>query len=710
MKICKVMMYRGYIKVLLIGFFMFRLVSGVSQTAIQKVRIACVGNSVTYGLGLNDRETESYPAQLQQLLGSTYEVGNFGLSGATLLSKGHRPYILTDEYKRALAFNPDVVVIGLGLNDTDPRNWPNFRDEFIPDYLKIIRSFQNSGSQSPKVFICRMTPVFNSHPRFKSGTRDWFWQIQEKTEQVARAAQVGLIDLHTPLYAHPDLFKDALHPDQAGAGIIAKTVFRHITGNYGGLKLAPVFMDHMVFQQKANIRVWGKADAGDEVVGAFGKQVGKCVASESGDWALTFDPVPAGGPYTLKVSSGNRQVIVLNDLMVGELWVCAGQSNMEFPLKEAAAASGDVLRSANPGIRLLNLKGIVRADDSRWDSLSLEKINKLEFQEGEWNACNPESAAGFSAIGYFFGKMLNEKLEVPVGLIQVSVGGAPIEAFIDRRTLEFDPRLVDVLYNWKKNDFIMDWCRQRAALNLSGSNNELQRHPFEPAYIYEAGIQQLAGLPVRGVIWYQGESNAHNAEHYLAAFPALVQSWRKTFGNPEMPFYFAQLSSLNRPSWPCFRDVQRQLSRSVSHTGMVVTTDLGDSLDVHPTRKREVGERFAQLALHNIFDRKLACCSPEVLGFRQKGAQVRVRFDHAVQLGTSDQSAVREFEVAGPEGIFEPVSASVEANEIVIQTKFKDVQKVRYGWKPFSRGNLINECGFPASTFELSLPLDQWLK
>ncbi|MBL7970834.1 MAG: hypothetical protein JNL03_04865, partial [Prolixibacteraceae bacterium] len=353
MKICKVMMYRGYIKVLLIGFFMFRLVSGVSQTAIQKIRIACVGNSVTYGLGLNDRETESYPAQLQQLLGSTYEVGNFGLSGATLLSKGHRPYILTDEYKRALAFNPDVVVIGLGLNDTDPRNWPNFRDEFIPDYLKIIRSFQNSGSQSPKVFICRMTPVFNSHPRFKSGTRDWFWQIQEKIEQVARVAQVGLIDLHTPLYAHPDLFKDALHPDQAGAGIIAKTVSRHITGNYGGLKLAPVFMDHMVFQQKANIRVWGKADAGDEVVGAFGKQVGKCVASESGDWALTFDPVPAGGPYTLKVSSGNRQVIVLNDLMVGELWVCAGQSNMEFPLKEAAAASADVLRSANPGIRLL---------------------------------------------------------------------------------------------------------------------------------------------------------------------------------------------------------------------------------------------------------------------------------------------------------------------------------------------------------------------
>lgn len=695
------MIYRFFIQFLLVTFFTGGSVSGFSQTANQKIRVACVGNSVTFGYGLNDRQTESYPAQLQQLLGSTYEVGNFGLSGATLLSKGHRPYVLTDEYQRALAFKPDLVIIHLGLNDTDPRNWPNFRDEFISDYLKIIHSFQNSGSQSAKVFICRMTPIFNSHPRFKSGTRDWFWQIQDQIEQIAKAAPVGLIDLHTPLYAHPDLFKDALHPDQAGAAIIAKTVFGYLTGNYGGLKLAPVFMDHMVFQQKTNIRVWGKADAGNEIIGTFGKQVGKCVANESGDWALTFDPVPAGGPYMLKVSSGNQQAVVLHDIMVGELWICAGQSNMEFPLKGSATASADVSRSGNSRIRLLNLKGIVRADDSKWDSLSLEKINKLEFQEGVWKACNPESAADFSAIGYYFGKMLNENLEVPVGVIQVSVGGAPIEAFIDRKTLEFDPRLVDVLYNWKKNDLIMDWCRQRAALNLSESNNELQRHPFEPAYIYEAGIQPLAGLSVRGVIWYQGESNAHNAEHYQVAFTALVQSWRKAFGNPEMPFYFAQLSSLNRPSWPYFRDVQRQLSHTVAHSGMVVTSDLGDSLDVHPTRKREVGERFAQLALHNVFGQKLGRCSPEVLGFRQKGTQVRIQFDHASQLKTSDQSAVREFEIAGPEGIFEPASAKVEGNEIVIQSENKNIQKVRYGWNPFSRGNLVNEAGLPASTFKI---------
>jgi sialate O-acetylesterase len=694
------MKYKLYIQFLLISILTGISGFGFCQNSDQKIRVACIGDSVTKGFGLENPESQSYPAQLQSLLGSAYQVGNFGLSGATLLNKGHRPYVLADEYKRALSFNPDVVVIDLGLNDTDPRNWPNYQDDFTSDYLRLIRSFRSENGNAPKIFICRMTPIFNAHPRFKSGTRDWFWQIQQQIEQVANAAQVSLIDLHTPLYAHPELFKDALHPDQEGAAIIAKTVFQRITGNYGGLKLAPVFMNHMIFQQKANIQVRGKADSGAEVVGVFDKQVEKCITSESGDWTLTFKPIPAGGPYQLKVSAGNGQSVVLDDILVGELWVCSGQSNMEFPLKDAANASSDISKSDNPNIRLFNLKGIVRPDDSKWDSSSLDKINKLDFLEGKWKSCDSENAADFSAIGYYFGKMLNENLNVPVGLIQVSVGGAPIEAFIDRKTLEFDPCLVDVLYNWKQNDFIMDWCRQRAALNISLSKNELQRHPFEPAYIYEAGISQFAGMPVRGVIWYQGESNAHNAEHYAVAFPALVQSWRKALGNPEMPFYFAQLSSLNRPSWPHFRDVQRRLSYSVTHSGMVVTSDLGDSLNVHPIRKREVGERFARLALNEVYKQKLECFGPEVRGFSQNGKQIRIQFDHAAQLTTSDQLAVREFEIAGPDGIFEIAKATVEGKEIVIHTEIKEVQKIRYGWKPFSRGNLVNEAGLPASTFE----------
>ncbi len=697
------MRFRFHIAFLLISFLMGNTIIGFGQHSDQKIRVASIGDSVTKGYGLKTPESQSYPAQLQTLLGSSYQVENFGVSGTTLLSKGHRPYVLTDEYQRALDFKPQIVIIHLGLNDTDPRNWPNYRDDFIPDYLKLIHSFQSLEGKSPKIFICRMTPIFNAHPRFKSGTRDWFWQIQEKIEQIAKTAQVGFIDLHTPLYSHPDLFKDALHPDQTGAGIIAKTVFQHITGNFGGLQLAPMFMNHMVLQQKSKIHVWGKANSGSEIVGEFNHQITKCITDESGEWLLTFNPAPAGGPYDLKVNSGSQQAVLLNDIMVGEIWICAGQSNMEFQLKDAATASSDLPKATNLNIRLFNLKGIVRPDDSKWDSLSLEKINKLDFFEGNWEKCNPENSGNFSAIGYYFGKMLNENLNVPVGIIQVSVGGAPIEAFIDRKTLEFDPNLVDVLTSWKQNDFIMDWCRDRTKLNIFLSKNELQRHPFEPAYIYESGIQVLAGMPVGGVIWYQGESNAHNAEHYKNAFPALVNSWRSTFNNPEMPFYFAQLSSLNRPSWPYFRNIQRQLSLSVPNTAMVVTSDLGDSLNVHPKRKREVGERFAKLALAKVYGQELNYSGPEVLGFKQIGEVIRIQFNHASQLKTSDGMPLREFEIAGQDGVFELVNASVNGKEIVIQTQIKNVQRIRYGWNPFSRGNLVNEAGLPASTFEMEI-------
>ncbi len=687
-------MKRSFYILFLLSVFSFPLLA-------QKTKVACIGDSVTKGYGLKNPESQSYPAQLQDLLGTTFQVENFGVSGTTLLSKGHRPYVLTDEYQRALAFKPDLVIIHLGLNDTDPRNWPNYQDEFLTDYANLIQSFKNYVGVRPKVWICRMTPIFNAHPRFKSGTRDWFWQIQEKIEQLAQTVGVGIIDLHTPLYSHPELFMDALHPDQIGAAIIAKTVFQNISGNLGGLKLAPVFMNQMVFQQKSEIKVWGKANSHEEIVGAFNHQIQKCIASETGDWQLNFEPAPAGGPYQLKVTAGNQQSVVLDDILVGELWVCAGQSNMEFALKEAATASTDVSKAGNNNIRLFNLKGIVRPDNTQWDTITLAEINELQFFNGNWGSCSPENAADFSAIGYYFGKMLNEKLNVPIGLIQLSIGGAPIEAFTDRKTLEFDPLMVDVLYKWKENDFIQDWCRERATQNLKLANNSLQRHPFEPAYIFEAGLQMIAGLPVKGIIWYQGESNAHNAEHYQAAFPALVQSWRKAFGIPELPFYFAQLSSLNRPSWPHFRDVQRRLSLTVPHSGMVVTSDLGDSLNVHPTRKREVGERFAKLALSDTYGKNVIGKGPEVIGFSQQGDKVIIQFDRTSPLKTSDQSPIRELEVAGPDGIYKPVQANIKENEIIFQNKNLKIKTIRYGWNPYSLGNLVNEAGFPASTFEL---------
>ena len=675
------------------------------QTWVRPQKIACVGNSVTFGYGLANRDHDSYPARLQALLGEDYLVGNFGRSGATLLSRGHNPYVKTEEYRKALEFLPDVVVIHLGLNDTDPRNWPNYRDDFIADYQGLIRSFKTDAGTSPRVYICLMTPIFSGHPRFKSGTRDWFWEIQEAIKRVATGTGARLIDLHTPLYHRPDLFKDALHPDSEGTAIIARTVFEYLTGDFGGLQLASVFDHHMVLQQKKAIPVWGKANAGQIIEATFGSQKRTAVAGENGQWKVVFDPVAAGGPFTLAVTAGGNLAVTLQNIMVGEVWICAGQSNMEFRLDQARGAQPIISGAEGDNLRLLNKTGIVRPDDVAWDSLSLARIDRLQYFGGTWTPSTPDNAAHFSAIGYSFGKKIAEILGVSVGLISISVGGAPAEAFIDRRTLEFDPTLVDVLSNWKQNDFMMDWVRLRAARNLSGSPDKLRRHPYEPAYIYEAAMSDWRGLPIAGVIWYQGESNVHNPLHYQNAFAALVQSWRATFENPGLPFYFAQLSSISRPSWPYFRDVQRRLAHSLLNTAMVVTSDLGDSLDVHPVRKIEVGTRFADIALSNVYGIEgISCGSPEPDAILRDNMKLIITFMNARTLSTSDNQPLRELETEGPDGVFKTVTGLLKGNQIIVDTGDAAITRVRYGWKPFSRGNLVNDAGWPASTFELTCP------
>lgn len=674
-----------------------------AQDVSSVIKVACVGNSVTYGYGISDRETNCYPTQLQQFLGKSYYVENFGFSGATLLSKGHKPYINTQEYKQALAFHADIVIIDLGLNDTDPRNWPEFRDEFIADYIKLIASFTTSKGTKPQVYICKMTPIFHAHKRFKSGTRDWFWQIQEAIEKVAQNTSSRLVDLHTPLYNRPDLFADALHPDAEGAKIIAKSVYSSLTGNYGGFRLASVFGEHMVLQQKKPVAFFGTANAGEKIKVVFSGMLKECLTTAEGRWKITFPALKAGGPFPLKIFVNDSLRIDWNDLMIGEVWLCAGQSNMEFQLFRSQYGKEETSAAKDHNLRLLNFRPIVLTSDQSWDSTALAKVNSLDYFEKTWTISDSLNARNFSAIGYYFGRELRKKLGVPVGMIEVSVGGAPTEAFIDRKSLEFNPELVDVMNNWADNDFVMEWVRKRAARNISLSNNKLQRHPFMPAYIYESSIAQLRGLSIQGVLWYQGESNTNNMEHHKIAFTELIQSWRKTFNKQDMPFFFAQLSSVQRSSWPYFRDSQRLLAHEISNTGMVITSDLGDSLDVHPIQKAEVGHRFAALALNKVYDKKVIGESPQPIKAYIEVNQLYVDFEHAIKLSTSDKLPVRELEISGPDGLFFPVEGRIKGQQIIIQIKDQVPTQIRYGWKPYSHANLVNEVGLPASTFVISI-------
>ena len=670
----------------------------VTLFAQKKIKVACVGNSITYGYTLPDRETNAYPAKLQKMLGDDYVVGNFGKSGATLLNKGHRPYMQQEEYHKAIDFAGDIVVIHLGINDTDPRDWPNYRDFFIQDYGALIDSFRVANSRC-RILIARLTPIADRHLRFESGTRDWHDEIQLAIENIAKYAGVQLIDFHAQLYPYPFMLPDAVHPNVEGAEILAKTVYEGITGDFGGLRMSPLYTDNMVLQHGKPLTIQGTANAGDRITVSIAHQKQKVVTGMDGKWSVTLSPLKAGGPYTLVVSSG-KQKLTYGNVLAGEVWLCSGQSNMEFYLNWSATAKRDVAKAANDNIRLFDMKARWRTDAVEWNASVLDSLNHLQYyKDTEWTVCSPQTAGNFSAVAYYFGKMLQDSLQVPVGLICNAIGGSPTEAWIDRSSLEY--HFPAILRNWTKNDFIQDWVRGRAALNVKKSTDKLQRHPYEPCYLYESGILPLQQFPIKGIIWYQGESNAHNREAHEKLFKLLVDSWRKNWEDNELPFYYVQLSSIDRPSWPWFRDSQRRFLTQIPHTGMAVTSDKGDSLNVHPAHKREVGERLAVWALNKTYNYKNVVPSgPLFKSVSFKNGAAYISFDYSEGLHASDNNEIRTFELSGDDQIFYPAKAAVVNGELKVWSdKVKEPTIVRYGWQPFTRANLVNGAGLPASTF-----------
>ena len=670
----------------------------ISSAQQQRIKVACVGNSITYGTGLSDRLVQSYPVQLQKMLGIRYEVGNFGKPGATLLNQGHRPYIRQEEYQKALDFAGDIVVIHLGINDTDPRNWPNYRDFFVKDYLNLIDTFRKANPGA-RIIIARMTPIADRHPRFQSGTRDWHGEIQTAIEAVARYAGVQLIDFHEPLYPYPFLLPDAVHPTAEGAAIMAKTVYSAITGDYGGLKLSPLYTDNMVLQRDTPLLIQGTANAGEQVTVSIDRQQWITKTAPDGKWSVKLSPLKAGGPYTLAVSTQKR-ILKYTNVLAGEVWLCSGQSNMEFMLSQTTTGKKDIPQAADEQLRLYDMKARWRTDAVQWDASVLDSLNHLQYyKDTEWQTCTPDNAARFSAVASYFGRMLRDSLKVPVGLICNAIGGSPTESWIDRNTLEY--HFPAILKDWTHNDFIQDWVRGRAALNIKQSKEKYQRHPYEPCYLYESGIRPLAQYPVKGVIWYQGESNAHNYEAHEKLFKLLISSWRKNWENEELPFYYVQLSSIARPSWPWFRDSQRRMMNEIPNTGMAVSSDNGDSLDVHPRNKKPIGERLARWALNKTYGMSHILPSGPLFqqaDFRENA--VYITFNYGKGLKSSDGRPLRTFEVAETEGIYYPAVAEIIDGQIkVYSEQVKHPRYVRYGWQPFTRANLVNEAGLPASTF-----------
>ncbi|MBE6338938.1 MAG: hypothetical protein E7068_09095 [Lentimicrobiaceae bacterium] len=452
------------------------------------IKVACIGNSVTYGYGHENPDSTSYPSQLAIMLGDDFEVGNFGKSGATLLRKGHRPYNEQEEYQKALVFVPDIAIIHLGLNDTDPRNWKYYKREFISDYVALIEAFEKVNPDV-EIYICRMTPIFHWHHRFKKGTRDWYWEIQETIENIAEnIAEVKLIDLQETLYHRPDLMPDALHPNPEGAKLIAQHVYSAITGDFGGLSISRIYSDNMIIQRNKPFVVKGLANAGEEISVSLDKQKIKTEAGDDGRWEVTFNALKVDGKNHKLTIKSKDKTLSFKNIVVGEVILCSGNKMS----KDEIQKTKDFDHSPNNDIRLHYMDSDI---SSSW--VKIEDIR-------------PYVSTGETL--YDIGIKISDSLQMPVGLIYNVVEGAPIESFIDRKTLEWHPTLINVLYEWRNTD-----------------NTKDHLEVYEPSYQYQCGIKPLGSFQINSVIWFESNSDSDNDLDSVKK-SALIESWKKVFG------------------------------------------------------------------------------------------------------------------------------------------------------------------------------------
>jgi len=488
------------------------------------------------------------------------------------------------------------------------------------------------------------------------------------------------------------------------------------SGHFASAALIPngLFVDGVVLQQGRAIPVWGVAGDGERVtVRLDGHEVS--TVARGGRWSVKLPPMKAGGPFTLTLAGENT--VTLQDVWVGEVWICGGQSNMERqlgprpPQKPIDGWQEEVAAANDPKLRQFEVPR------------SLPPAGAAPEMKSRWVACSPQTAAGFSAVGYAFGRDLRKKLDVPVGLIACNWGGTPAEAWTSREALEADPELRDLIEGYDKVRAaylakLAQYQRDEPALmekynaevglakkqgtrppgKPSAPKDPIQ-NPQSPTVLHDAMLAPIQPYAIRGTIWYQGEANCKNALQYRALFPAMIADWRKAWGQGEFPFLFVQIAPF-KDNTPELREAQFMASRSVPNTAMVVTTDLGDAEDIHPTRKLPVGERLALAARAVAYGESLVYAGPAFTGATFTDGYATLRFEHVGSGLVAKGGPLRGFQLAGADGNFAEANAEIQGNTVVVRSAaVSHPVAVRYGWANVPDVNLYNREGLPASPF-----------
>lgn len=509
----------------------------------------------------------------------------------------------------------------------------------------------------------------------------------------------------------------------AGLGLAASVASFAQEAETRPLSLAWIFTDHMVLQRDRPVPVWGRAAPGAEILVSFGRAECGARADELGRWRVELPAMRASAEGRVLACESGSSRLALVDVLVGEVWLCAGQSNMDFELSRAADADWMHYGLPSYPIRLCDRRGSPGGARRRLSPEEIAGIDPRSWYSGGWLRLDDESMASFSAVGFFFGLELCEglafylsgppdHLEIPVGLIDVSAGGSATEGWISRERLRADPLLAPLAEDYLESPLSHPFIRERTLFQLgdwvdAGRPEPRPRHFFEPGFLWEAAIEPLAPFPLAGVLWYQGESNAHLPRIADRLFRAMVVSWREAWGDTDLPFHFVQLPGMERPTWPAFREVQ-QGWLDIPATAMAVAIDLGHPTDVHPRIKRPIGERLARIALDRVYGQPVESLGPAPLSMRREGRSLVIELEHAEGLAFAVGREGLGFEVAGEDLDYAPARAEIDGSRIILSSpEIPEPATARYAWAPFPEWSLVNAAGLPAAPFRLEPPSDE---
>lgn len=433
------------------------------------------------------------------------------------------------------------------------------------------------------------------------------------------------------------------------------------------VKLPAVIGDNMVLQRGQPVPIWGWADQGEEVTVAVAGQTLATKAGDDGRWKVMLAKLDIGNPLEMTIKGSSGSSIVLKNILVGDVWVCSGQSNMEMGIGVCNDAPAEIAAANYPQIRLFMVPNVKAAEPAT-------DVNAA------WAACSPQTVAangwgGFSALAYYFGRQLHKDLNVPIGLIDTTWGGTPAEFWTSRKVLEADPALKPLAQG-------------------------------ESSCLYNGMIAPILPYAIRGAIWYQGESNAGRAFQYRTLFPAMIANWRADWGQGDFPFGFVQLAPFrynesNPINWAELCEAQRMTLDASPNTGMAVTTDIGDVKDIHPKNKQELGRRLALWALAKVYGKDIVYSGPIYKSMTVEGNKIRLQFDHVGGgLIASDGKPLVDFTIAGADQKFVPAVATIDGNSIVVSSdQVAQPVAVRYAWHDDTQPNFANKEGLPASPF-----------